>query len=342
MNTNIQHAYIMQLMAANGAWQLPAISATKYYGSLLPTLTDVRWEHAFDAATEQQRENLARGWIWSYAVKSEADSLDSYGQAVNWCIERCARWIQKIEPFVPPGEVGEGRSPYQVACRLLMRRAPSKANAIFRALWFGTDEEKLNMLLAISGNQFAVGAVSGSVASHNRVFEILSLPGATRQHEICAAYIAMKSAILITNTTPAINDHFNQWYQLALSIKQDMPAFPNEKNNLLKGLRFVQSQPPEMALPVLTRIIHEELAAERRINSLGSMLWSPGVKYNAPLKVTLGNVYIALSEWFPEYRPQWGAAASLGLSVLEAGQMILLTMSDSGEHVTLPIDLQIA
>jgi hypothetical protein len=339
--TRIQNKYITELLNAIGIWQPPAIGVHGYTSHhLLPTLTDVQWCQSFETATTPQRENLARGWIWSYAVKNHNSCFDSYGAARDWCLERCASWLQKIEPYVVQQEFVEDDSPYRLAGAVLMRRATEQANTFLRPLWFGSNDEKLCALRAIPDDPVALGKITKSVASHNRVFEVLSLPGATPQDEICAAYIAMKSAILITNTTPAINEQFNQWHQLALSIARGMPEHPNELQRMINGKRFLQSQAPEIALPVITRIIHEELIEDSRKNRLNGMFWTPGGENSDAFEVTTENIYIALSEWFPVYQKQWGAAASLGLSVLEAGQIILLTMSDSGAQLELPDDIE--
>jgi hypothetical protein len=347
MITSTRNKYITQLLDTPGRWPILDTGPAGYNSHLLPTLLDAQWGQAFETATMQQRENLARGWIWSYAIKQHIEKFDSYGKAESWCLERCANWIQKIEPYVPSEDHTEELDSYKITCGVLLHRDDRAENVTLRSLWFGTDKERLSLLLSILDDASLRGIrhmVSSSKTSHNRVFEISALPGATRQHEISAAYIATKAGLARETTTPAISEPFSQWHQLGVGMSMARPIYQNECEGLIKSRRFFQAQRPEIAVPVFTRIIHDELEHYLNVmgNSLGSLFWKPGGTAEDVVKVTIKNIYTALSDWLPAYRQQWEAAASLGLPVLEAGQLISHTLSNSSEIVELPADLTIA
>jgi hypothetical protein len=343
MTTSTQQKYITQLLTTDGKWPIPDTGVGGYNRHLLPTLLDAQWGRAFEDAAMPQRENLARGWIWAFAVKKHLGKLDSYGRVESWCVERCASWIKKIEPYVPAEDHTDDLEEYKATCVGLLHRSDGVESAFLRTLWFGADEEKLSLLMTMPDDRKARRIVSASLTCHNRVFEIVALPGSNQQHEISAAYMAMKCGLARTSTTPAIDKKFDAWHQLGLAIERAMPRYPNEEDALIKSRQFVEMQPPEITVPVFTRIVHEELNGEFGMarNSLGSLFWKPGNKDTDVVTVRMGNIYTALADWFPAYREQWRAAASLGLSVLEAGQLISHTLPNAGEIVELPVDLNI-
>jgi hypothetical protein len=335
--------YITDLLSANDIWSIPTTGLFGYGGHLLPTLTDAHWEHAFEDATTHQRKNLARGWIWSYTVKNHVQQFDSYGKAEDWCLERCANWIKKIEPYVSEEAPTDDRNEYRLMCGFLLHRSGTTSATILKTLWFGTEDEKLSMLLSMADNPVTLRMAANSLSSHNRISEMVRFPGATQQHATMAAYVAMKTGASKNGTTPAVGEHFNHWHQFGRIMVDETPTFPHECEALIKSKRFLQEQPPGVAVPALTRFVHDELHGPRRMSedSLGNLFWKPDGRGNDNMTATPENIYIALAEWLPAHSLQWATAESLGLSVLEAGKIIAATAMASAEDVALPTDIEL-